>query len=199
MMITDEGTILQKNTLNDPEIIASILGGNRDAYTEIVSRYQDRVYGYCLAMLADLGKAEEAAQEVFIKAYQALGRFRGDASFSTWLYRIAINHCKDVLRRESRAKTESWEALLEKEGEKIEALLATPQLSESAAKQMELISRILSHLPERSRTLLLLREAQGLSYEELAETLKCSIDSVKSRLKRTRQEIEKKLRHFLKG
>lgn len=198
MMIADEGTIVEKNVLNDPEIIASVLGGDRDAYAEIVGRYEDRVYGYCLAMLADPGKAEDAAQEVFVKAYQALGRFRGDAAFSTWLYRIAINHCKDVLRKTSRAKTESWEALLEKEGDKIETLLSTSQALGSAAESLELISKILSHLPEKSRTLLLLREAQGLSYEELAETLNCSIDSVKSRLKRTRQEIEKKLRHLLK-
>jgi RNA polymerase sigma-70 factor (ECF subfamily) len=185
--------------MSDGEIIVRILDGDRDAYAGIVSRYRDRMYGYCLAMLADHGKAEEAAQEVFIKAYQALGRFRGDASFFTWLYRIAINHCKDVLRKTSRTKTESWEALLEREGEKMEALFATTQLSGGAAEQMELVSKILACLPERSRALLLLREAQGLSYEELAGTLKCSVDSVKSRLKRTRQEIEKKLRHLLKN
>jgi RNA polymerase sigma-70 factor (ECF subfamily) len=199
MTVLDEGIILQENTLSDGEIIASILGGDRDAYTRIVDRFQDRVYGYCLATLADPVKAEDAAQEVFIKAYQALGRFRGDSSFFTWLYRIAINHCKDILRRTSRAKTESWEALLEKEGERIEALFAMPEMAGEAAEKMELISKILSCLPEKSRTLLLLREAQGLSYGELAEATKSSIDSVKSRLKRSRQEIEKKLRHLLRG
>lgn len=199
MMIADEETDVQEKTLSDLEIIANVLSGDRDAYSGIVTRYQDRIYSYCLAMLADSIKAEEAAQEVFVKAYQALGRFRGDASFFTWLYRIAINHCKDVLRKTSRSKTESWESLLEKEGEKIEALFAAPRISEDVAGKMELLSRILSCLPEKSRILLLLREAQGLSYEELAETTKCSIDSVKSRLKRTRQEIEKKLRHLFKS
>jgi len=199
MMVIDEGTILEKNILEDREIIVNILSGDRDAYTEIISRYKDRVYGYCLVILSDPGKAEDAAQEVFIKAYHALGKFRGEASFSTWLYRIAINHCKDVLRKAMRSKMESWEALLEKEGEKIEALFAAPQLSQGVAEQIELISKILSYLPEKSRTLLLLREVQGLSYEELAATMECSVDSVKSRLKRTRQEIEKKLRHLLNG
>lgn len=199
MMIADEETDVQEKTLSDLEIIANVLSGDRDAYSGIVNRYQDRIYSYCLAMLADSIKAEEAAQEVFVKAYQALGRFRGEASFFTWLYRIAINHCKDVLRKTSRSKTESWEALLEKEGEKIEAMFAVSGTSEHVVEKTELITKILSCLPEKSRTLLILREAQGLSYEELAETTKCSIDSVKSRLKRTRQEIEKKLRHLFKS
>ena len=199
MMVVNEETILQENILNDLEIIAKVLCVNRNAYAGIVDRYENRVYGYCLAVLADSGQAEDATQEVFIKAYQALGQFRGASSFSTWLYRITINYCKDILRKISRAKVESWDALLEKEGEKIEALLSTPQLSGDMTGQMELISKILSYLPEKSRTLLLLREMHGLSYEELAGTLKCSIDSVKSRLKRARQEIEKKLRHLLKN
>ncbi len=147
--------------------------------------------------LANSTQAEDAAQEVFIKAYQALGQFRGTASFSTWLYRIAVNHCTDLLRKAARRKTESWEALLEKEGEKIEALFSASPNVESS-ERTELITKLLSNLSETSRTILVLREIQGLNYQELAETLGCTVDAVKGRLKRARQEIETKLRHFLK-
>lgn len=148
--------------------------------------------------LADASQAEDAAQEVFIKAYQALAKFRGNAAFSTWLYRICANHCTDLLRKSSRQKTESWDALLEKEGGKIEALFSVPPETQGA-EHRELLSRLLSCLPEKARSVLLLREIQGLSYQEIADTLECSLDAVKGLLKRARQEIEIKTRHFLKS
>lgn len=152
--------------------------------------------GYCLSMLSDSAQAEDAAQEIFIKAYQALGRFRGNSSFSTWLYRIAANHCTDLLRKAARGKTESWEMLLEREGEKIEALLAVPPAVENSTEPGEIVAKLLSHLPEKSRAILVLREIHGLSYQELAEALDCSLDAVKARLKRARQEILSMPRHF---
>ena len=188
---------MQESAIDDFEIILDVLTGNRNAYADILRRYEERVRGYCLMMLEDPTQAEDAAQEVFIKAYQALGQFRRQSSFSTWLYRIAANHCTDLLRKRVRQKTESWEALLEKEGEKIEALFAGSPKIESL-EQTELVTKLLSYLPEKSRTILILREIQGLNYQELAEALGCTVDAVKGRLKRARQEIEIKLRHFLK-
>ncbi|MDD5085241.1 MAG: sigma-70 family RNA polymerase sigma factor [Candidatus Omnitrophica bacterium] len=186
----------EEGTIEDIEVILDILAGNRNAYSEIVRKYEARVRGYCLAMLSNPTLAQDAAQDIFIKAYQALDKFRAGSSFSTWLYRIAANHCVDVLRKASRRKTESWEALLEREGEKVEALFISSQNTERAAENNELITKILSYLPERHRTIIVLREVQRLSYEELAEVLKCSIDAVKARLRRARRELESKLRHF---
>ena len=187
-----------KNSGDDFEMVLEVLAGNRNAYAGIVRRYQERVRGYCRMMLSNAAQAEDAAQEVFIKAYQALAKFRGNAAFSTWLYRITANHCMDLLRKAARRKTESWEALLEKEGEKIEALFSLmPEANR--LEQSELLSKVLSHLPERARMVLVLREIQGLSYQEMAETLDCSVDTVKGQLKRARQEIETKLRHLLKS
>ena len=183
--------------IDDFEIILDVMAGNRNAYTGIVRKYETRVRGYCSMMLSDPIQAEDAAQEVFIKAYQALGKFRGNASLSTWLYRIAANHCTDMLRKAARRKTESWDALLEKEGEKIEKLFATAPDASLPSEYSELLTKLLSHLPEKSREILILREIHGLSYQELAETLECSLDAVKARLKRTRQELESKFRHFL--
>ena len=148
-------------------------------------------------MLADASLADDAAQEVFVKAYLALDQFQMKASFSIWLYRIATNHCLDLLRKRNRQKTESWEALLEKEGPKIEALFSVPP-ERFSQEQSELLYRLLSYLPETLRTVLVLREIQDLSYDEIAVTLKCSLDAVKSRLKRARKELVGKLRHLLK-
>ncbi len=172
------------------------MAGNRNAYAELVRKYEGRVRGYCLIVLSNATLADDAAQEIFIKAYQALSQFRGNASFSTWLYRIAANHCMDILRKTARRKTESWEALLEKEGEKIESLFVARSDIKST-EQKELLAKLLSHLSKKSREILVLREIHGLSYQELANTLECSVDAVKSRLKRARREIEANLRHFL--
>jgi RNA polymerase sigma-70 factor (ECF subfamily) len=182
----------------DIEIIQEVLEGDRNAFAHIVRKYEVRVRGLCLTMFANQSLAEDAAQEVFIKVYQALSKFRQDSSFSTWLYRIAVNHCKDILRKLARAKSESWDALLEREGEKIETLFTTPPSSAGETDPSELIAKLLSHLPEKSRTILILREIQGLSYQEIAETLKCSLDSVKARLKRAREALTEKARHFIR-
>lgn len=195
-MFAEKEFAMQKTLSDDETVIAEVLGGNRDAYAEIVRKYEGRVRGHCLMMLADSGQADDAAQEVFIKVYQCLSQFRARSAFSTWLYRITANHCHDLLRKSARRKTESLEALLEKEGDRIEALLTPAASDERMAEQVELLAKILACLPEKSRAILLLREQDGLSYQEMAGMLNCSLDAVKARLKRARQEVDEKLRHF---
>lgn len=151
---------------------------------------------HCLMMLSNFAEAEDAAQDVFIKAYQSLGQFRGKAAFSTWLYRITANQCNDILRKKQRAKTESWEALLEKEGDTIEAALGASE-SKFPEETAEMLAKVLAYLPEKSREVIVLREIQGMNYQELSEALSCTLDAVKSRLKRARQELEIRMRHFL--
>jgi RNA polymerase sigma-70 factor (ECF subfamily) len=182
----------------DLDVIQKVLGGERNAYAELVRKYEARVRGLCRAMLGGAEPAEDAAQEIFIKCYQALSKFRQDSSFSTWLYRIAVNHCHDLQRKIARRKTESWEALVEKEGERIERLFAVSPERESGPEAPELLHRLLAHLSEKSRTVLILREVQGLSYQAMAETLKCSLDAIKARLKRARRELSGKARHFIR-
>jgi len=181
----------------DYEIILEVLSGNRNAYAEIVRRYEEQVRRYCVTLLSDPASGEDAAQEVFIKAYQALGKFRGNSSFSTWLYRIAANHCTDAIRKRARRKEESWEKLLEDQGDKIERLFTVSTNETLDREQSELVEKLFSQLPEKSREVLTLRELQGLSYQEIADALQCTLDAVKARLKRARQELELKLRHFL--
>lgn len=182
----------------DIEIIRKVLSGDRNAYAGIVRKYQDRVLRLCLSLLTNPTRAEEAAQESFIKAYQSLKQFKGRSSFSTWIYRIAYFHCLDSLRKETREKTESWDALLEREGDRIHRLFSVPTGSGSGERTSELVEQALFHLSEEYRNTLILREVQELSYKEISETMDCSVDSVKARLKRARAELKEKLRHFMK-
>lgn len=179
----------------EEELVRGARAGRREDFEALVRRHHVQVLRLCISLLAVREKGEDAAQEVFLKAYRSLDRFQGDASFSTWLYRIATNHCLDILRKEARRRTESWEELVERDGEALHRLLASPAPSD-ALEASDLAARVLSHLPEDYRLILTLREAEGLSYQEIAEVLSCSLDSVKARLRRAREALQERLRHF---
>ncbi len=181
--------------MNDSEIIGQVLSGNRDAYAELVRRYQARTIRLCASLLKNEKDAEDAAQEAFIRAYQSLDSFRQTSSFYTWLYRIATNHCLSLLRNKSAKSTESLDALLENEGDGVERLLSSADFRRSLEAR-ELTTKLLGALRPNYRAILVLREAEGLSYEEIGQVLSCSVDSVKAQLRRARMEIDEKLRHF---
>jgi RNA polymerase sigma-70 factor (ECF subfamily) len=183
--------------MEDIEVIQTILSGRGEAYADLVRKYQGRILQLCESMLSDTYEAEDAAQEIFIKAYQSLKNFRGASSFSTYLYRIAANYCRDLLREKSRRKTESWEALLEKADDRLMRLLSAPPDANLMREDAEIIERVLSLLSPEYRMVLTLREIQELRYQEIAEVMHCSLDSVKARLRRARLDFEEKLRHFL--
>lgn len=171
----------------DAEIVALVQAGERDAFAELVRRHEPRIRGYCRYMLKDFAAAEDAAQEVFIKAFLALGAYRGEASFSTWLYRIAMNHCCDLARKKRYLSFF------------IDRRELTPQLeigvardvsgSESTLIAKQTLSALLQCLSEKDRSLILLREAYGLSYQELMEVSNSTEESVRSRLKRARKKL----------
>ncbi len=147
-------------------------------------------------MLGNRTAADDAAQEAFLKAYKSLNTFQEASSFSTWLHRIASNCCLDLLRRRTREKTDSLEALVASQGDGIHSLVRSLENEESSWESADLIQRVLGQLPDDYRLILTLRETQGLSYQEIAETLDCSLDAVKSRLRRARSECEEILRHL---
>ena len=177
----------------DRSIIDRIRAGDTETYALLVRKHQARIRGFCLWTLGNAAEADDAAQEVFIKAYRGLGSFRAAAGFSTWLHRIAVNHCRDLLRKRVRERTESWDALREEKGEAAEALAAR----EDPAALRRRLQEALDRLPEQYRAILILREVEGMSYEELAGFLGCSLDSVKARLRRARADLMEKARHFL--
>jgi RNA polymerase sigma-70 factor (ECF subfamily) len=189
--------IYKEAAITDQQIIELILSGHTEAYGDLIRQYHKKVVGYCLSMLSNATEAEDAAQDIFVKAYHALRKFKGDSAFSTWLYRITANHCLDVLRKRNRRKTVSWEGLVEQEGDRILKLFSTSVTGESEMENRELIDKILSTLPPDYRAILTLREVDGLEYQEIAAALDCSLDAVKGRLARARKQLQVNLRHFL--
>lgn len=182
--------------IDDLLLIQRVLSGDQAAYAELVQAHQARILRLCTSLLGNPTLAEDASQEIFLKAYQRLPTFRGQSAFSTWLYRIASNHCLDLLRKRQRERTESWEALVESSGEQLHELLAAPRDPKTVVANTELVQRALATLSPDYRLILTLREVEGLSYQELAEALHCSLDAVKARLRRARRELLERLRHF---
>jgi RNA polymerase sigma-70 factor (ECF subfamily) len=185
--------------MTDAQIIELIRQGQTEVYGELVRQYHKRVMGYCFSMLSNRTDAEEAAQDIFVKAYQYLGKFKGDSSFSTWLYRITANHCLDILRKRNRRKNVSLEALVEQEGSQVQKLFATASTSAIHLENRQLADKILSTLSEDQRQILTLREAEGLEYQEIAQMLGCSLDAVKGRLARARKQLQENLQHLQKS
>lgn len=180
---------------DDLELIKAINGGRRDAFALLVSKYQVKIRGYCLHMLLDRGAAEDAAQEVFLKAYRHLDGFRSESRFSTWLFQIAVNHCRDLRRRKFAVSETSWDALREYQQERLAALDGGSSLLQRCEAR-DLVMKSLAHLSPEHREVLTLREAHGYRYDEIAELLHCSLDAVKARLRRARVELAEHSRHF---
>lgn len=172
--------------------IASARNGDEAAFGELVQKYQKRVYALTVRMCPTPELAEEAAQEAFLSAWQGLPFFRGDAAFSTWLYRLASNACVDLLRKEHRHQGTSLDD--DTVGAEIPDTKPTP---EEAAETKELRAQIeagLRQLSPEHRAVLILREIQQLNYEEIADALSLDLGTVKSRISRGRRQ----LRDFLK-
>lgn len=187
--------------MEDFQIIQAVLKGDREAYAELIRAHHARILSLCLSMLLDRSEADDAAQEVFVKAFASLYQYKQDLSFQAWLYRIASNHCLDLLRKKKRQKTDSLDSLLEQKGDHLEDLAArTADLGrriEEKEEKVQLALRVLSYVSPEQRQILILRELDGLSYEEISAVLHCSLDAVKARLKRARQQLQEKARHFL--
>jgi len=189
---------------DDFKIIQAVLAGDREAYADLVRAYQVQVRTLCRSFLLDPAEAEDAAQEAFLKAFIALPRYRQETSFLAWVYRIASNHCLDLLRKRKRHKTDSLDNLMDQKGDSGmwaslygTALEATDEGSQDKEERSRLAMQLLSILSEEQRQILVLRELDGLSYEEIGSVLHCSLDGVKARLHRARQKLQEKARHFL--
>ncbi|MBI5246888.1 MAG: sigma-70 family RNA polymerase sigma factor [Elusimicrobia bacterium] len=165
------------------------------AFADLVRSHAPRVRALCAATLRSDAEADDAAQEVFLKAYRSLGKFAGGSDFGTWVHRIAVNHCLDLLRAAGRRRSDSLDALLEADAKALGAALS----EEGPAKALEdrdTIERLLDRLIPEQRLALTLRELEGLSYDEIAAAMSCSLDSVKARLKRARADLLDMARHF---
>lgn len=172
-------------------VIRSVLDGNINDFEKLVTAYEKNVYNLALRMVGDPDDAADITQETFIKAYRALGSFRGDSKFSSWIYRIASNVCLDFLRSRSRRA----QVPLSFENEDEEGEIELPDMSQNPEKvlmkklSMEAVRRGMEKLPPKQRQILVLRELCGLSYAELAQTLSVEEGTVKSRIFRARKRL----------
>ena len=177
----------------DVDLVARAKRAVRDdygAFDLLVQRYQDRVLGNCRYLTGSRDDADDMAQEVFVKAFFALSKFEGRSSFQTWLWRIKVNHCLNHLRRSRRERTIDIEAPgLDRVPElQVEA---TAHHALQAERDRELIDQTLDVLPDTLRVPLLLRDLDGLSYQEIAEELGLSLSATKMRIKRGREEFRR--------
>jgi RNA polymerase sigma-70 factor (ECF subfamily) len=181
---------------DDLEIIAQLRLGKTERFAELVRKYQSRVRGYCTSILSDRTAADDAAQDIFIKVFRGIDKFRADSKFSTWLYRISVNHCRDILRANARRRAESWDTLSEAERESV-VDSARRVSGVERVEDRQFIEQTLQLLPAEYREIIILRDGHDLSYEQIAQTLDCSLDAVKARIRRARAQLLEISRHFL--
>ena len=152
---------------NEKTLIEAVQSGDVESFGPLVRAHQARVRLVCLAYLGNVTEADDAAQDVFVKAFQGLENFKGDASFETWIIRIADNHCLDLLRTRKRRRTDSLDALLEENGNVLESFFsrldAVHESSPYTPHDMELLGRLFAALPDEDREILALSEVEGLS------------------------------------
>ena len=174
------------------QIVQSVLQGDVNAFEKLVLEYEKAVYGITQRMCGNAEDAADMTQETFIKAYNSLSSFRGDSKFSVWLYRIATNVCLDFLRSKSRKPTVSL-SMEDDDGEEVELDIAdesqSPERLLERGLTRDAVRRGLNALSPEYRQILLLREIQGLSYEEISDILTIEVGTVKSRIFRARKRL----------
>ena len=182
----------------DQQLVERVQRGDKAAFDLLVIKYQRKIFRLLSRLIRDPGEVEDVAQEAFIKAYRALPNFRGDSAFYTWLYRIAINTAKNWLVSQGRRAPTTTETDIEEaetfdDGEHLRDL-NTPDAMLLTRQVADAVNRAIERLPEELKTAIVLRELEGLSYEEIAETMNCPIGTVRSRIFRAREAIAEELR-----
>jgi RNA polymerase sigma-70 factor (ECF subfamily) len=185
---------------SDQILVERVQQGDKSAFDVLVVKYQHKVVNLIMRYVKDQAEALDVAQEAFLKAYRALPRFRGDSAFYTWLYRISINTAKNHLVAARRRPLDYDLDLQNPEQYDMQARLKdvdTPEGALLSEEIRETVNQAIEHLPEDLRTAIMLRELEGMSYEEIATTMECPVGTVRSRIFRAREAIDKRLRPLL--
>lgn len=184
----------------DQLLVERVQKGDKRAFDLLVGKYQHKIVSLISRYVSDHAEALDVAQEAFIKAYKAIGRFRGDSAFYTWMYRIAINTAKNHLVSQSRRPPSS-----DVDAQDAEQFQVDTRLKDRASPEHELLKEeiertihdAISELPDDLRVAITLREMEGMSYEDIATTMDCPIGTVRSRIFRAREAIDGRLRPLL--
>ena len=184
------------NKSTDKELVKRVQKGDKGAFDLLVLKYEQKIVNLVMRYVRDPEQALDISQEAFIKAYRALPRFRGDSAFYTWLYRIAVNTAKNYLAAQRRRPMDIELDLQEQEHYGLHAKLKetdTPEAVTLSHELQETLERAIEALPDDLRTAIILRELDGMSYEEIAQTMDCPVGTVRSRIFRARDAIGKKV------
>lgn len=184
-------------TPTDAELVKRAQGGDGDAYGLLVTKYQDLVFNVVFRMVGREQDAFDIAQEAFVKGWRALGNFEGRAQFGTWIYRIAINCCISERRGAARKKTTSLDAGgSEEEGTAVDVPDESGEPSQRLVdrERVRLVQDAIGELEEEFRSIIVLRDLEDRSYEEIAEVLEVPVGTVRSRLHRARQALKDRLK-----
>lgn len=188
------------NADNDNHLVARVQSGDKQAFNLLVAKYQYRIRSLISRLVADPLEQEDLVQESFIRAYRALGRFRGDSAFYTWLYRIAVNTAKNHLVTASRRPPFQDIDVDDAGPVRMPQRLTETNTPEAIMQNDQLVEAIrgaISQLPDELRRALTLRELEGLSYEDIAEVMDCPIGTVRSRIFRAREAVQKAMAPLL--
>ena len=186
--------------LLDAELVKRVQAGDKSAFDILVQKYQHKVVNLIARFVSDQAECYDIAQDAFIKAYRAIGNFRGDSQFYTWLYRIAANTAKNHLASRAR-KSPNYSVDVEDaehfEGESGLKEITTPENLLLTDEIEKTVFKVIEDLPDDLKSAITLREIEGLSYEEIAEVMDCPIGTVRSRIFRARDAIDRELRPLL--
>ena len=180
----------------DKELVKRVQRGDKGAFDLLVLKYEQKIVNLVMRYVRDPEQALDISQEAFIKAYRALPRFRGDSAFYTWLYRIAVNTAKNYLAAQRRRPMDIELDLQDQEQYGLHAKLKetdTPETVSMSDETRDALERAIEALPDDLRTAIILRELDGMSYEEIAQTMDCPVGTVRSRIFRAREAISKKV------
>lgn len=187
---------------SDQALVQRVQNGDQQAFELLVAKYQRRIFRLISRFVRDPATAEDIAQETFLRAYRAIGRFRGESQFYTWLYRIAVNTAKrsalagsrDPVLQENATQQESEEPFARQEQL---TTLDTPEAVMASREIADTVNAAMDALPDELRTAIALREIEGLSYDEIAQLMGCPVGTVRSRIFRAREAIARQLRPLL--
>lgn len=186
----------QPQEATDQELVKRVQQGDKRAFDLLVLKYQHKIAAIISRFVKDSAEVHDVSQEAFIKAYRALGNFRGDSAFYTWIYRIAINTAKNYLVSKGRRPPSSDVDIDDAEfytGAEGLRDITTPEAEAMRDELEDVVNRAIRDLPEDLRTAVTLREMEGMSYEEIAEVMDCPVGTVRSRIFRAREAIDKQI------
>lgn len=184
----------------DKVLVERVQQGDKGAFNLLVQKYQHKIVNLISRYINDPAEQLDVAQEAFIKAYRAIGKFRGDSAFYTWMYRIAINTAKNHLVAQSRRPPLSDVEATDAEQYDVDTRLKDRDTPENELLREEIEQTVfdaIAELPDDLKTAITLREMEGMSYEEIAQAMDCPIGTVRSRIFRAREAIDKRLRPLL--